>query len=131
MLSECFRVLAPGGKIRLATPNMRFLLGLYGPDKSELQRAYISWSVESFSPDAITPEAIFVINHFFRGWGHQFIYDPETLTDLLRVTGFTRIRQYPSGYSDDPNLRGIERHGQVIPEDFNQLETFVLEGSKP
>src|SRR5215216_3456181 len=29
MLKECFRVLQPGGKIRIATPDFRFLVNLY------------------------------------------------------------------------------------------------------
>lgn len=131
MLSECFRVLAAGGRIRIATPNARFLLGLYGSERSELQRRYISWSVRSFLPDASREEAIFVINHFFRGWGHQFIYDPQTLAQLMGDVGFSSIGEYAPGHSDDPWLRGIEQHSQVMPVEFNDAETFVLEGQRP
>jgi len=37
MLKECFRVLKHGGKIRISTPDLSFLILLYQSDKSELQ----------------------------------------------------------------------------------------------
>lgn len=45
MLRECFRVLSPGGRIRVATPDLRFLTALHRSDLSPLQERYRAWAV--------------------------------------------------------------------------------------
>src|SRR5262245_38028533 len=69
MLKECNRVLRPGGKLRVSTPDLKFLLDLYEPTK-ELQRRYIKWSTDQCIPWAPRPSGAFVINNFVRGFGH-------------------------------------------------------------
>ena len=44
MLSECFRVLAPGGRVRIATTDLAFLIRLYGSERSALQERYVRWA---------------------------------------------------------------------------------------
>ena len=130
MLRECFRVLRPGGRIRLSTPNLRFLIELYNSEKTELQERYISWAVNEFLPDTGIYEDVFVINNFFRAWGHKFIYDSKALHAAMHRVGFTNTTNWKVGESEDQNFQGIERHNQMIPAEFNELETFVLEGVK-
>lgn len=130
-LNECFRVLQKGGKIRIGTPNLAFLLALYGPDKSDCQQRYLTWSMETFAARLEVPRETFVINNFFRNWGHEFIYDYETLRLALTQAGFVNIRQVQVLESEDPILRGLEAHGHVIPPEFNRLETMVAEAAKP
>jgi predicted SAM-dependent methyltransferase len=131
MLHECFRILKPGGKIRIATPDLYFLVDLYKSEKTELQSRYISWAVHTFLPHVGIHHDTFVINNFFRSWGHRFIYDFKTLNDAMSRTGYINIAHYRPSESDDQNLQGIEAHSKWIPDEFNRLETFVLEGSKP
>lgn len=130
MLHECFRILKPHGKIRIATPDLHFLTELYNPQKTELQERYISWAVDSFLPDIGIYQDVFVINNFFRDWGHKFIYDFKTLQDVMSRVGFVNIKRCTVGESDDKNLQGVEFHGRHITDEFNKLETFAVEGSK-
>ena len=131
-LKECFRILRPGGKIRIATPDLQFLVDLYGSGKSDLQRNYVSWSLARFRPEIdIGGEGdVFVINNFFRDWGHKFIYDRDCLGDALQSAGFSQITWRNVGESDDDQLRRLESHGESISEEFNALETMVIEGLK-
>lgn len=129
--NECFRIIKPGGTIRIATPDLRFLIELYNSERNELQGRYISWAVNSFLPDVTVSQDTHVINNFFRNWGHKFIYDLKALQDTMKRAGFVNIKQCKVGESDNAELRGIESHGQVIPEAFNKFETMVVEAIKP
>ena len=132
MLRECFRVLKPGGKIRLSTPDLRVLAALCAPEKNAEQMAYIDFIVERVLPGVTDCKAVFVVNNAFRAWGHQFLYDPETLRHLLGRRRFENIRDCRPGSSDDANLRGLEAHGKTIGnEAINQFETFTLEAQVP
>jgi predicted SAM-dependent methyltransferase len=132
MLSECLRVLKPGGKLRIATPNLTNILGLYTPNKTELQQRYLKWSVDRFQKHIGIVSDTFVINNFFRSWGHKFIYDPPTMTQALASAGFENIQQFSPGQSDDPTLKRMETHGKSIEsEEFNLFETMVLQAERP
>lgn len=71
------RGLKPGGIIRIATPDLRFLLGLYQDPERPLHKAYIAYSAQR---GGLPATAVFVINRFHTAWGHKIIYDRETLT---------------------------------------------------
>lgn len=143
-LRECFRVLKPGGRLRLATPDLDVYLGLFSEQKTDIQRRYIRYHMDKFVLRAKPPaepveppppparEECFVINSAFRNWGHKFIFDEPTLRAAMGCAGFVDVVRFASGESADPQLRGIERHGQVVKdEEMNSFETMVLEGLKP
>ncbi len=132
MLRECLRVLKPGGKIRLATPDLEILVGLYAREKSDLQRRYIEWIVDTYLPEVGRYKAPFVVNNAFRNWGHQFIYDYETLQGAMEQAGFVNITRHALGESNDINLQAVESHDHVTnnPE-LTRFETMVLQGERP
>ncbi|MFL6029925.1 MAG: class I SAM-dependent methyltransferase [Gaiellaceae bacterium] len=119
-LRECMRVLKPGGIIRIATPSLERLARLY--DGDDVQQRYVRWAVETLEPETDAPLPGVVINNFFRSWGHRFIYDVETLRYALTEAGFVDVAERPLGE--------LEQHLAERPE-FNEYETFVLEGRRP
>ena len=133
VLRECFRVLKRGGKIRVTTPDLKFLMRLYDTEKTELERMYIKNILSSFYynregdeyPDA------FILNNNFRAWGHRFIYDCKTLSDSLKICGFINVKSCPFGDSDDPHLRGLEFHNRGLEDEFRKLESMTIEATKP
>ena len=129
MLSECHRVLKKGGKIRLSTPDLAFLLALSRENRSATETGYIKWATGAMIQGAPYPHATFVINHFVRSWGHQFIYDEQLLTDVRRRAGFSSIVRCGLNMSADPALCGLENEGRM-PEGFLRLETMTLEAMK-
>jgi predicted SAM-dependent methyltransferase len=130
MLAECLRVLKPGGVLRIATPRLEFLLDLCRADRTPLQEAYIRWARETFVPDTSAPRPVFVVNNFVRAWGHQFLYDEETLVEAMCQTGFHCVTVCELGESSHSALSGLE-HEARLPAGFMRLETMVVEGTKP
>lgn len=132
MLSECCRILKPGGRIRIATVDLEVLIGLYTHRKEESQRKYIKWIIDNHLPQVDAYRESFVINAIFKSWKHKFIYDRSTLQYALEKAGFVDVRPCKVQESDDENLRGIEHHGRACGnEEMNKFETFVLEAKRP
>jgi len=130
MLGECFRVLRDGGVIRVATPDMAFLIELYREEDSELHREYIRWVTDREVDAAPYRDRVFVINTFMHGFGHLFIYDARTLRTSLERTGFIDTRICALGESGEEDLRNLE-NVKRLPEGFLKLESIVIEGRKP
>jgi predicted SAM-dependent methyltransferase len=132
MLKECHRVLKPRGMIRIATPDLAVILGLYSTCLSAEQRHYIDWMVQKELPDVSEHKASFVINNAFRNWGHQFIYDDELMAHALSLGGFVDIKRCVYGESTEESLRQIETHGMHIGDDqIARFESLIFEGTRP
>jgi predicted SAM-dependent methyltransferase len=129
MLKESYRILKPGGRVRISTPDLKFLIDLYSEPKTPLQTEYIKWATETFTKTSDKIDTI-VINNFVRDWGHLFIYDPKTLTHSLESAGFTAIERFAINESNDPALMDLENASRM-PPGFLQLESFTLEATKP
>jgi predicted SAM-dependent methyltransferase len=90
--------LAPGGRMRLSTPNLAWVMRThftFGADIDELRRL----------------EDTIKLNRGFYGWGHRFLWTAEMLTGMLVSVGFEDVTLEEYGRSDDPVFDGIERHG--------------------
>ena len=132
MLKECYRVLKPGGVLRIATPDLAVLLNLYSDNKSPEAQHYIKWITDENIPSAKSYKASFVINNAFRNWGHTFLYDRELLLEILDEAGFSDIKEYMPNESDNAELKGLEHHGKFIQSEvINNYETMVFEVVKP
>jgi len=125
MLKECFRVMKPGGTIRIATPDLEFIAGLYSPDSSLRQEQYKRSVIECWRKDYGSSEVGVVVNNIFN-FGHQFIYDRCTLSELLERAGFKDPQVLQPAESAIPEFSGIAVHC----EDYISLETLVIEASK-
>jgi len=132
MLRECRRVLKPGGRIRLATPNLRAFVDLFGEQTDELQQHYMDWFVEKYLADVPNPRPAHVLNLFVRKWGHQFVYDVATLTDAMAQAGFAEIVPCRPGQTDDDLFAGTDSHGRTLGDErLNEFETIVVEATRP
>lgn len=130
MLGECARVMVPGGVIRIVTPDLGVLVGLLDAPLPPDLAAYVRYSVEAHRIPAREPEGVHVFNHFVRGWGHRFIHTPSSLEGLMRRAGFVDIQSRPLNDSPHAELAGLARVDRM-PPGFLQMESFVLEGSRP
>jgi SAM-dependent methyltransferase len=133
MVRECFRVLRPGGRIRIATPDLAAIVGLYDERLDATQQHYIDWVMRRFRPHVGSGDRrCYVINHIFSDHSHRFIYDFDTMAAILTDAGFVAVVRRDPGESDDPALRGVESHGRAIgDEDVNRFESLVVEAQRP
>jgi predicted SAM-dependent methyltransferase len=122
--------LKPGGKLRISTPDLSFLIELYNNKKSVSTSQYLQWAKEMFLETAPCFEEIFVINNFVRAWGHKFIYDGRLLRYSLEQAGFEEIVACGLNESMDEELRNLE-HTARMPAEFLRMESIIFEGMKP
>ncbi|MBI2995142.1 MAG: sulfotransferase [Candidatus Melainabacteria bacterium] len=134
MLKECYRILKPKGKIRIATPDLKVFIDLYNPQKSNIQKRYINFISNNYNSSIGIQKDIIVINSIFKNFGHKFVYDFEILKMTLEKVGFINVTFFKPQESNDDFLKGIEYHGKYYKtlnlkygEDFNCFETMVLE----
>ena len=128
-LAQCHRLLKPGGKLRVSTPNLEFLINLFRRDRTKLENDYIQWAMQTFFPNVDIFDPAFVLNNFVRNWGHIFVYTPRVLIHSLQTAGFTKIYSRPLNQSDDIHLQRLE-NVRRLPRGFLELESFTLEASK-
>jgi len=126
--AECYRVLRPHGVLRTATSGWPLLVDLFKADDM-LARRYVEWANKEFLSTSWNLPCL-TINNYVYGFNLRFIYDPSCLAWALSQAGFSEIATANIGESGHIALRGIERHGTVVPDEFNQFETFVLEATK-
>jgi len=133
LLAEARRVLRPGGRLRLATPDLARLAALVAtPGGDAAGAAYMRWIAATFPADGVEPRGVDVLNHAMRAWGHVFLYDEPTLRDELARAGFVDIVRLALNESDDPALRGLETHAQTVGGvEHVTWETMVLEARRP
>lgn len=130
MLKECYRVLKPTGVIRIVTPDLTKILGLYPHPPNEQARVYLRWMSTTFTPEAEQNCATHVVNAFFRLWGHQFIYDQPTLETAMRSSGFINIIRRELGQSDHAELTNLENTTRY-PDGLLNYESLCVEARKP
>ncbi len=131
MLREIFRVLRPGGRVRIATPDARQLARILLETEASDVREYLDWSADRFGwpADACLPAR--AVDNLYHGHGHRFLFDEAALRSELLAAGFQQPVRHLPGESRMPELRGLERHAQVIGPAANQFETLVLEALRP
>ena len=114
ILEECFRILAPGGVLRVCVP-----------DVTQVARAdpsYVEFLKRHGWPES--PVKALATQH-----GHEMLYTAETLSIILQSIGFAPERAKPH-VSSHPELCNVEGHHKIIGRKFNELETLVVEGMK-
>jgi predicted SAM-dependent methyltransferase len=125
MLQECYRIMKPGAHIRISCPNFQFLLDMY-TNPTKLSEEYVESECPSWAP---YKDPIFVINNYVRDWGHQFIYDKQTMSNSLLAAGFTNVTEHAILESNVAELQNLEIPSRM-QDGFLQLETMTFEAVK-
>ena len=120
--------------MRVATPDLEYFIRLYGNNVGAAQELflheYVRFNSEKWSGDLThvrNNHAVFVLNHNFRAWGHQFIYDLPALTELLEIVGFTQMQRQLPSVSKDKILCNLEFRKEIV----GIADALIVEGQKP
>lgn len=106
LLSECYRILKPGGIVHIATPDLDYF--------------------SSRISDGL--DAAREMNAIFFEHGHRFIYSSIALRSALNKAGFNEIEFY--GYQDPRAILGrLDSHADRFQHDPNI--SHYVEGTKP
>lgn len=117
---ECFRVLKPGGIIRICVPSVENIMVRANEDYCAFVHGR-GWSKSSSLHGAM---GAILYQH-----GHKAPWTQSLLKATLFYAGFDRIVHCEPGNSDWPELKGVEGHGRVIGDHFNWIEAAICEGT--
>jgi predicted SAM-dependent methyltransferase len=99
LLGECYRVLQPGGRLRLGLPDAELYIRAYAERKPE----FFDFLRKRWAMPSATP--IELLNHSFRMNGnHQYAWDFVTLSAALQRTGFRDVTRWASCSASRPEL---------------------------
>lgn len=133
MLRECHRVLAPGGKLRTVTPNLRKFMQLVEDDAGPADQQFIGIKLRIHRWPVTPVPAVYILNGEARDWGHQFLYDPEMLRKTLGLAGFQQINEYRVEEETDPVFREAELRAREPGSDLwvvNNYEAMAFEATR-
>ena len=98
LLHECYRVMKPGGGIRIS-----------GPDLQKIARLYLSGDVELWRSRSGAPCITICdfMNDVFYNWEHRYIPDPDQLTYMLNKTHFHDVHICNFHESNFEEMKGL------------------------
>ena len=128
LIGEVFRVLSPGGKFRIVTPDLGAMIDLYRESIDVRARNYLDFVAGLHGVAAIsTGDALNII---FYEYGHRHIYDIDELRSMLEDVGFAKIAVGRAGNPFDPMFENTEGHPHFTGFENNAFEAFALEATK-
>jgi predicted SAM-dependent methyltransferase len=120
LLAECYRVLVPGGRLRIGVPDAEIYLRAYVSE----DRAFFGAAERLGGATRPLRTPMEVINQMFRmGGAHKFAWDLQTLTQSLGEAGFKHVDKYAPGRASTPLL--------CLDDPEHAFETLYVEAVKP
>jgi predicted SAM-dependent methyltransferase len=120
VLAEFWRVLKPGGTVRLIVPDGELYLRNYVRIEDGEKSIQLPYGETDLFNNIYTP--IMSVNRIFRGHGHLFIFDYSTFKALLSRNNFIDIKK--EKYLSGRNAK------LIIDSESRAFESLYVEASK-
>jgi predicted SAM-dependent methyltransferase len=133
MLKECHRVLAPGGKVRIVTPDLARLNQLLAGAQDADAERYLSAKLHLHQWQRNPVAGAYVLNMEHQSFGHQFLYDAATLRKSFELAGFTRVSEHRVSEKTDPVFQEAERRTRAPGSELwivNDWEAMAVEAER-
>lgn len=111
-LVEAGRALRVGGRIRLTTPSLEWVLRSHFTFPKPRTEQEFKETMET--------------NRAFYGWGHRFLYSKGVLERALLEVGYQDVQFFRYGQSNTAAFTGIELH----ESSFDYDSQWIIEGKK-
>jgi predicted SAM-dependent methyltransferase len=111
VLKECYRVIKPGGVIRIIVPDLAQIVDNYLSYKERVPHlAAKKLLEETLYFEIPVPNSLhgFIKFHFKRKNNHHFLYDKASLAHQLEQAGFHDISEKNYGISNIENIKEID-----------------------
>ncbi len=115
-MKQFFRVLKPGGSIRIVVPDGELYIDLYN-------RARTGEKIEFPYPSESEMTPMMSVNRIFQEFTHVFIYDEATMRLVMQQAGFVDIKRTSFMKGRDPKL--------LLDSEVRAVESLYIEASKP
>ncbi|MEH2557274.1 putative SAM-dependent methyltransferase [Bradyrhizobium algeriense] len=126
---EAFRVLRPRGVFRLTTPDLeeicRIILGI--SNECTIEQISTIWLEDKRLTRDIWANAM------FRSWGHQYVWDFESLREIALSAGFSALERKPPQVTGSSflELKNLETRYGMPPPPFVWATSIIAEAVKP
>jgi predicted SAM-dependent methyltransferase len=125
-LREFYRLLVKGGTVRIVVPDGGLYLRLYARQQGGTGEEFPYVGPEGLQ-DRVKDSAIgftpmMAVNRIFRGYGHQFCYDHDTLRNMLNHVGFKNI--------EDASFRVGRMQELLIESELRRPQSLYIEATK-
>lgn len=121
VFAEFKRLLAPGGTLRIIVPDGELYARLYvGHRNGSTTDPFPHQEIDGIN-GIRTP--MMSLNRIFTMWGHQVIYDFETMTRMLEHQGFVEITRQSFRTGTDPML--------LNDDESHVAESLYVEARQP
>lgn len=137
LLRECFRVLEPGGVLRVVVPDLRTIIleyisgkpfGKISPELEPLGPAdRLNRRLLLRNPEPPSGNVIYKVYTVLKDFhSHKWNYDADSLCDYFKLAGFVQVEELQFRQSRIKEIEEIEDPGRVLDG-----AGIVVEGIKP
>jgi predicted SAM-dependent methyltransferase len=130
-MNEAYRVLKPGGVMRISCPDLDFIVETYMNDNWRTHAKENTPSQEwekIIDSHRLYPSKCFMINqHMREDGGHQYLYNFDDLAGRLNEAGFFshHIRKMDMNQSSYPDLQNIDWRGNSLIVEAKKDRSFA------
>jgi predicted SAM-dependent methyltransferase len=143
MLREWFRILKPGGVVRIQMPDLEKEVRLYlgqlegvtwEKDLLPHKLSHVQGTCDPYGKllqdEQYLPSML--LNNSMHMDGHRFLYDFETITQSLTMAGFCDVKREKFGQSVHSDLQQVDRHdGGDTGRHWVPQIVLTVEATKP
>jgi predicted SAM-dependent methyltransferase len=127
VVDDLFRILSPGGTIRIVVPDAGMYLDTYQRQSRGDGRVAFPFQKELYAKTKLESPMVSVNEIFYTDRdspaGHQCMFDYSLLSEILHLAGFSDVKRCCFGEGRDPML--------LIDTPSRRIESIYVEAARP